>query len=79
MKVKQINFSEYFPQFQGDPHNLDHVQSYELNLFDARRRERSKPLFHHFTTAVDTENIKFVFQAVRDTILQDNLKQLMLQ
>lgn len=78
-KVKNVSIKDYFPQFSGNPHSLTDVQNYLLSLFDSRRRERSKPLFHHFTTAVDTENIKFVFQAVKDTILQDNLRSLMLQ
>ena len=78
-KVKHVSIKENFSDFQGDPHCLEDVQNYILGLFDERRRERSKPLFNHFTTAIDTENIKFVFQAVKDTILQDNLKSLMLQ
>ncbi len=78
-KIKDVKISDYFTQFRGNPRKLTDVQNFELNMFDCRRRERSKPLFHHFTTAIDTENIKFVFQAVKDTILQDNLKSLMLQ
>ena len=78
-KVKKVNISHYFPSFTGDPHCLTDVQKFELSEFDSKRRDRSRPLFHHFTTAVDTENIKFVFQAVKDTILQNNLKSLMLQ
>lgn len=78
-KVKHVNIRDYFPEFEGDPHRLEDVQMFLLNMFDGRRREQNKPLFHHFTTAIDTENIKFVFQAVKDTILQDNLKSLMLQ
>ncbi|XP_071960389.1 guanine nucleotide-binding protein subunit alpha-12-like [Antedon mediterranea] len=79
VKVKQVSISDYFPNFNGDPQKLEDVQNFLLNMFDSKRRERSKALFHHFTTAVDTENIRFVFHAVRDTILQDNLKNLMLQ
>lgn len=78
-KVKVVSIKDTFNDFEGDPHCLEDVQNYILGLFDERRRERTKPLFHHFTTAIDTENIKFVFQAVKDTILQDNLKSLMLQ
>ncbi|BFZ02899.1 hypothetical protein BsWGS_05938 [Bradybaena similaris] len=78
-KVTKVKISDYFPEFQGDPHNLDDVKRFLCNMFDSRRRERSKPLFHHFTTAIDTENIKHVFQDVKDTILHDNLKLLMLQ
>jgi guanine nucleotide-binding protein subunit alpha-12 len=78
-KICCVNIADYFPQFTGDPHLLSAVQQFELGLFDARRRDRTRPLFHHFTTAIDTENIKFVFRAVRDTILQNNLNSLMLQ
>lgn len=78
-KVKVVSIKDTFSDFEGDPHCLEDVQNYILGLFDERRRERAKPLFHHFTTAIDTENIKFVFQAVKDTILHDNLKSLMLQ
>ncbi|XP_013094975.2 guanine nucleotide-binding protein subunit alpha-12-like isoform X1 [Biomphalaria glabrata] len=78
-KVKQVNIADYFTDFHGNPHNLDDVKRFLCNMFDSRRRERSKPLFHHFTTAIDTENIKHVFQDVKDTILHDNLRSLMLQ
>ena len=40
---------------------------------------RSKPLYHHFTTAVDTRNIQFVFASVKESILRKNLDALMLQ
>ncbi|XP_023226871.1 guanine nucleotide-binding protein subunit alpha-13-like isoform X2 [Centruroides sculpturatus] len=76
---RSANISEYFPQFRGDPFSIDDVQKFILDLFDDVRRDKKKPLFHHYTTAVDTENIKVVFNAVRDTILQKNITQLMLQ
>lgn len=79
-KIKHVSIKDYFPNFQGDPHSMNDVQNFILKMFDVRRRERgSKALFHYFTTAVDTNNIRYVFQAVRDTILQENLKRLMLQ
>ncbi|POI31901.1 hypothetical protein CIB84_004348 [Bambusicola thoracicus] len=78
-KVKTVSIKKYFSDFKGDPHRLDDVQHYLVQCFDRKRRNRSKPLFHHFTTAIDTENIRFVFHAVKDTILQENLKDIMLQ
>ncbi|ESP03108.1 hypothetical protein LOTGIDRAFT_137888 [Lottia gigantea] len=78
-KVKAVNISDYFPDFQGDPHNIENVKTFLLRMFDSRRRDKAKPLFHHFTTAIDTKNIERVFRDVRDTILHDNLKSLMLQ
>lgn len=80
-KIRDVSIADYFPtQFHGDARRLNDVQQFELSLFEQRRRDRSRgALFHHFTTAIDTENIKFVFQAVRDTILQSNLEVIMLQ
>jgi len=78
-KVLVSNIAHYFRGFSGNPKSLKDVQQFELELFDDRRSVRVRPLFHHFTTAIDTEKIKFVFQAVRDTILADNLSSLMLQ
>ncbi|XP_074647772.1 guanine nucleotide-binding protein subunit alpha-12-like [Tubulanus polymorphus] len=77
-KIKCTSISDYFPEFQNDSRCLEDVQSFLVDMFDNVRRERSKPLFHHFTTAIDTQNIQFVFQAVKDTILQNNLEMLML-
>ena len=77
-KIKRVSIKDFFPNFQGDPHNLDSVQNFIKNMFAARHKEGSKVLYHYFTTAVDTENIKKVFSAVKDTILQKNVDQLML-
>ncbi|XP_030646048.1 guanine nucleotide-binding protein subunit alpha-12a isoform X2 [Chanos chanos] len=78
-KVGKVSIRKYFSDFRGDPHRLEDVQAYLVQCFNRKRRNRSKPLFHHFTTAIDTENIRFVFHAVKDTILQENLKDIMLQ
>ncbi|XP_016431535.1 guanine nucleotide-binding protein subunit alpha-12-like [Sinocyclocheilus rhinocerous] len=78
-KVRKVSICKHFSDFRGDPHRLEDVQTYLVQCFNRKRRNRSKPLFHHFTTAIDTENIRFVFHAVKDTILQENLKDIMLQ
>ncbi|KAK2916584.1 hypothetical protein QQF64_025130 [Cirrhinus molitorella] len=78
-KVRKVSICKHFSDFRGDPHRMEDVQAYLVQCFNRKRRNRSKPLFHHFTTAIDTENIRFVFHAVKDTILQENLKDIMLQ
>uniref|UniRef100_A0A8C2X6G5 G protein subunit alpha 13 n=1 Tax=Cyclopterus lumpus TaxID=8103 RepID=A0A8C2X6G5_CYCLU len=79
-KVKQVSVKDYFPEFLGDPSSLADVQRFLVECFRKKRREQQqKPLYHHFTTAINTENIRLVFRDVKDTILHDNLKQLMLQ
>lgn len=69
----------YFPQFTGNSHSMQDVQKFILSMFTGVKRNPKKPLYHHFTTAVDTENIKVVFNSVKDTILHRNLEILMLE
>ncbi|KAF0765318.1 guanine nucleotide-binding protein subunit alpha isoform X1, partial [Aphis craccivora] len=79
LERRETNIKHYFPHFTGDPHSLPDVQTFLLDFFRQAKRDPRKSLFHHFTTAVDTENIKVVFNAVKDTILHRNLESLMLQ
>lgn len=58
---------------------MESVQQFILNLFISLRRHESGQLFYHFTSAIDTENIRVVFNAVKKTILKKNLENLMLQ
>lgn len=79
-KVQIMSIKDYFLEFEGNPHCLRDVQKFLVECFRNKRRDQQqKPLYHHFTTAIDTENIRLVFRDVKDTILHDNLKQLMLQ
>lgn len=73
------DISLFFPEFQGDPFDLVQVQTFILRYFESTRRDQTKGIFHHYTTAIDTENIKVVFNAVRESIVQKNITQLMLQ
>uniref|UniRef100_A0A915HJD4 Guanine nucleotide-binding protein G(I) subunit alpha n=1 Tax=Romanomermis culicivorax TaxID=13658 RepID=A0A915HJD4_ROMCU len=40
-----------------------------------KRRDGQKEIYTHFTCATDTNNIRFVFDAVTDIIIKDNLRQ----
>lgn len=67
------------PSFGGDSSNLEDVKMFVLYYFLSTRRNTSKPLYHHFTVAIDTNNIRIVFKDVKDTILKKNLDALLLQ
>ncbi|KAK2708010.1 guanine nucleotide-binding protein subunit alpha-13-like [Artemia franciscana] len=71
--------SEYCPDFKGDDKALLDVQEYIRSKFFDKRRKNKPDLFHHFTTAVDTNNIRYVFNDVRETILRYNLGELFVQ
>lgn len=76
---KDSDIRHYFPEFKGDSFDAESVQMFFVTMFDHVRRDRNRPFYYHFTTAIDTENIKVVFSAVKDTILQKNINQLLLQ
>ena len=77
VKIADSSIADYFPLFSGDPRCLIGVQQFEVSLFDRRRKDRSQLLYHHFTTAVDTDNCLKVFRDVRDAILQRNIRAIM--
>lgn len=69
----------YYPQFTGNSHSVHDVQAFILSMFTRVKKNPKMSLYHHFTTAVDTQNIEVVFNSVKDTILHRNLESLMLQ
>lgn len=69
----------YYPQFSGNSHSILDVQNFILQMFMSVRKNTQTAIYHHFTTAVDTQNIQVVFNSVKDAILRRNLSNLMLQ
>lgn len=46
----------------------------QLQFEDLNKRKDTKEIYTHFTCATDTNNIQFVFDAVTDVIIKNNLK-----
>lgn len=57
------------PNTYEDAGNYIKIQFLDLNL-----RRDVKEIYSHMTCATDTENVKFVFDAVTDIIIKENLK-----
>eukprot|EP00731_Ephydatia_muelleri_P017783 Em0010g881a len=71
-KIKKSHLNQYFPEYTGPQQDVESGRQFILQKF--REQFDSERLFsHHFTCATDTENIKLVFQAVREQILQENI------
>lgn len=77
-KIVHANIQYFFPSFRGDPRDEKDVKRFLYTMFEQKRSNQSKSLFYHFTTAIDTNNIKFVFEACRQIILQTNLETVLL-
>ncbi|XP_055386084.1 guanine nucleotide-binding protein subunit alpha homolog [Condylostylus longicornis] len=78
VKNPETDIRSYHPEFTGNPHSILDVRNFILQMFLNVRRNTKSIIYHHYTNAVDTENIQIVFNSVKDTILQRNLSALML-
>ncbi|XP_007524874.1 guanine nucleotide-binding protein subunit alpha-11 [Erinaceus europaeus] len=74
-KVLYSHLVDYFPEFDGPPRDAQAAREFILKMFVDLNPDSDKIIYSHFTCATDTENIRFVFAAVKDTILQLNLKE----
>ncbi|XP_078090851.1 guanine nucleotide-binding protein G(t) subunit alpha-2-like [Mustelus asterias] len=73
-KVKKVPLRICFPEYNGsntfeDAGNYIKAQYLNLNL-----RQDIKEIYSHMTCATDTQNVTFVFDAVADIIIKENLK-----
>jgi len=74
-KIKTSHLKEYFPHYEGRERDPQEAREFILQMFVELNPDPDKIIYSHFTCATDTENIRFVFAAVKDTILQANLRE----
>jgi guanine nucleotide-binding protein G(q) subunit alpha len=74
-KILTSHLVDYFPEFDGPQRDAQAAREFILKMFVDLNPDPDKIIYSHFTCATDTENIRFVFAAVKDTILQLNLKE----
>ncbi|XP_065170619.1 guanine nucleotide-binding protein G(q) subunit alpha isoform X1 [Atheta coriaria] len=74
-KIMYSHLVDYFPEYDGPQRDAIAAREHILRMFVDLNPDSEKIIYSHFTCATDTENIKFVFAAVKDTILQSNLRE----
>ncbi|KPP80220.1 hypothetical protein Z043_100142 [Scleropages formosus] len=73
-KIKKAHLSMCFPEYDG-PNTYEDAGNYiKVQFLDLNMRRDVKEIYSHMTCATDTENVKFVFDAVTDIIIKENLK-----
>ncbi|KAI4893868.1 hypothetical protein NFI96_015017 [Prochilodus magdalenae] len=73
-KIKKAHLSMCFPEYDG-PNTYEDAGNYiKVQFLDLNLRRDVKEIYSHMTCATDTENVKFVFDAVTDIIIKENLK-----
>jgi len=72
-KIRYSPLSICFPDYTG-PNTFHQACEYiQIQFEDLNRKKESKEVYTHFTCATDTNNIQFVFDAVTDVIIKQNL------
>ncbi|KAF3690963.1 Guanine nucleotide-binding protein subunit alpha-14 [Channa argus] len=78
-KVQTSDLNKYFPSFTGKRQDPDDAKSFIRKLYEQEavnhdNREMRKTLYPHFTCATDTNNIRRVFNDIKDTVLVKSLR-----
>ncbi|XP_043525095.1 guanine nucleotide-binding protein G(q) subunit alpha isoform X4 [Frieseomelitta varia] len=74
-KIMYSHLVDYFPEYNGPQRDAIPAREFILQMFVDLNPDIEKIIYSHFTCATDTENIKLVFCAVKDTIMQTALKE----
>uniref|UniRef100_A0A8R1DJ02 Guanine nucleotide-binding protein alpha-16 subunit n=1 Tax=Caenorhabditis japonica TaxID=281687 RepID=A0A8R1DJ02_CAEJA len=74
-KIQKSPLTHCFPEYTGG-NNYEESSAYIQQQFELvnKRTSGQKEIYTQFTCATDTNNIRFVFDAVTDIIIRDNLR-----
>ncbi|XP_042236198.1 guanine nucleotide-binding protein G(o) subunit alpha isoform X5 [Homarus americanus] len=72
-KIKRSPLTICFQEYTGSM-EYNEASSYIQAQFEAKNKSTNKEIYCHMTCATDTTNIQFVFDAVTDVIIANNLR-----
>ncbi|KAL7056713.1 hypothetical protein AAHC03_020632 [Spirometra sp. Aus1] len=73
-KIKRSPLTICFPDYTGQQTYAE-ASSYIQAAFEAKNRSTEKKIYCHHTCATDTYSMQFVFDAVTDVIIAENLRE----
>lgn len=75
IKVKNIKDCPPFSDFSGKEGDFDDGVQYFVDKFMAKNKSGAdRKIYYHVTCATDTRNVRIVFDACKDIILRQNIK-----
>ncbi|KAH9382165.1 hypothetical protein HPB48_013178 [Haemaphysalis longicornis] len=73
-KIARSPLTICFPEYTGSNTYEEAAAYIQMKFESLNKRRDTKEIYTHFTCATDTNNIQFVFDAVTDVIIKNNLK-----
>ena len=77
-KIKNTPLSDCFPDYNGECGDLENAKQFIANKFLSKNKN-NKLVYHHFTCATDTHNIKIIFKDIVDIIIKKALEKYKLE
>jgi guanine nucleotide-binding protein G(q) subunit alpha len=77
-KIMYSHLCDYFPEYSGPKRNAINAREFILKMYVDLNPVNDQIIYSQFTCATDTQHIRFVFDAVKDYILQKHLEDYML-
>ena len=75
IKVKNIRDVDVFADYSGRDNNYDDGVQYFVDKFLSKNKSGSeRQIYYHVTCATDTENVSKVFNACKEIVLRQNIK-----
>lgn len=72
-KIKQVDLTPCFPNYTGGK-NYQTALDFIIERFLEKNRSRQRQIYTHTTCATDTDQMRVVFDAVKNIVLHDNLR-----
>jgi hypothetical protein len=72
-KITRSSIRIAFPEYTGKD-EFNEASEYIQAQFQAQNKSEAKEVYCHLTCATDTQNVQFVFDAVTDVIITNNLR-----
>jgi len=75
-KIKKKSIRNYpsFADYSGPDYDYNGGVAYFVDKFLKRNKNTDRQIYNHVTCATDTKNVRVVFDACKDIILRENLK-----
>jgi len=75
-KIKEQDLSICFPEYTGGNDYQKGVDFIKQKFLDKNKENKERAVYHHITCATDTENIKVVFNAMKEIIMKLQVKKM---
>lgn len=76
-KIQRVDLNTCFPSYTGGL-NFENGKNFLQQKFLDQNKNKTHIIYPHFTCAISTENVEFVFRCVKDTVLKQTLAQVII-